>query len=97
MTQWEVVWKNKFIAALTKETPVFVSFDIDSLCSADAGGCSQAWPTGLKVSECLKFLKKLYSVANVRGLGIYEVAPNFDFDFKTSKAAALLAHQFIFS
>lgn len=94
---WTSVWKSKSLTGLTQNTPVYVSFDIDSLSSAEAGGCSQAWPTGLKISECMHFLKKLYSMSNVRGLGIYEVSPPYDFDFKTSKAAALLAHQFIFS
>lgn len=96
-SHWKAIWDHKYITELTQKTPVFISFDIDGLQAADAGGCSQAWPTGLKISECLSFLKTLYSISNPRGLGIYEVAPNYDYDFKTSKAAALLMHQFLFS
>lgn len=96
-TKWDCLWKNNYISRLTPQTPVFISFDMDAVCSGDAGGCSQAWPTGLKLNECLSFLKKLYSVSNTRGLGIYEVSPPYDFDFKTAKAAALLTYQYIFS
>ncbi len=81
---------------LTKETPVFISFDIDALAASEAGGCSQAWMTGLKVSEVLNFLGELYQKANTCGLGIYEVSPPLDRDFQTSKTAALIAHHFLF-
>lgn len=81
---------------LTPDTPVFISFDIDCLSSSDAGGCSQAWATGLKIQETLDFLNQLYQRFNCRGLGIYEVSPPLDTDFRTSKAAALLAYNFIF-
>ena len=94
---WDWVWWKPMLASLQMDTPVFVSFDIDALTAAEAGGASQAWATGLKVQDCLLFLEKLYSICNVRGLGIYEVSPPLDRDFQTSKTAALLAHQFIFS
>ncbi len=81
---------------ITKNTPVFISFDIDALRASEAGGCSQAWMTGLKFSECLQFLSALYKKSNTRGLGIYEVSPPLDRDFQTSKTAALLAHHFLF-
>lgn len=81
---------------LTSETPVFVSFDIDALSSSEAGGCSQAWVTGLQTQPCLNFLTELDRRSNCRGLGIYEVSPRLDFDFRTSKTAALLAYHFIF-
>lgn len=81
---------------LTSETPVFVSFDIDVLTSSEAGGCSQSWVTGLRTQECLDFLSELYRRANCRGLGIYEVSPPLDTDFRTSKTAALIAYNFLF-
>lgn len=85
------VFKN-----LTAETPLFISFDIDALSANEAGGCSQAWVTGLKTQECLHFLRALYQLADIRGLGIYEVSPPLDRDFQTSKTAALIAHHFLF-
>ena len=81
---------------ITKTTPVFISFDIDALAASEAGGCSQAWMTGLKIADCLKFLSSLYQKSNTRGLGIYEVSPPLDRDFQTSKTAALLVHHFLF-
>ncbi len=94
---WDIVWKNKFITELNKSTAVFISFDIDALAASDAGGCSQAWATGLKISDSIKFLNALYKKTNVRGLGVYEVSPPLDRDFQTSKTAALLAYDFIFN
>lgn len=81
---------------LTSDTPVFVSFDIDAITSSEAGGCSQSWVTGLQTQDCLDFLKELYKRSNCRGLGIYEVSPPLDTDFRTSKTAALLAFNFLF-
>lgn len=81
---------------LTPETPVFISFDIDSLTSSEAGGCSQSWVTGLHTQDCLDFLSRLYKKANCRGLGLYEVSPPLDTDFRTSKTAALIAYHFLF-
>jgi formiminoglutamase len=83
-------------ARLTPQTPVFVSFDIDCLSTSEAGGCSQSWATGLKLDHCLSFLSQLYRISNTRGLGIYEVSPPLDQDFRTSKTAAILAYHFIF-
>ncbi len=85
------VFKN-----LTPDTPLFISFDIDALAAHEAGGCSQAWVTGLKTADCLQFLSQLYKKSDPRGLGIYEVSPPLDRDFQTSKTAALIAHHFLF-
>lgn len=93
---WDIIWKNKMIQELDRSTPVWISFDIDALCAAEAGGCSQAWATGLKITDCLQFLNQLYKKSDVRGLGIYEVSPPLDRDFQTSKTAALLAYNFLF-
>jgi formiminoglutamase len=81
---------------LTSETPVYVSFDIDAITSSEAGGCSQSWVTGLRTQDCLDFLSELYRRSNCRGLGIYEVSPPLDTDFRTSKTAALIAYNFLF-
>ena len=94
---WESIWRTTELRNLDQNQPVFVSFDIDALTAAEAGGCSQAWATGLRLNECLKFLDQLYKKAKVRGLGIYEVSPALDWDNQTSKTAALLAYHFIFN
>lgn len=96
-TGWGAVWTQTALKDLEHDQPVFVSFDIDALTAAEAGGCSQAWATGLKIDECLNFLTQLYSKCKVRGFGVYEVSPPLDRDFQTSKTAALLLHHFIFN
>lgn len=95
-TQLQKILTHPLFQKLTPETPVYISFDIDSLSSSEGGGCSQSWATGLKVQECLDFMNQLYRLSDVRGLGIYEVSPPLDHDFKTSKSAALLAYSFLF-
>ena len=79
------------------EKKVFLSFDIDSLCQSQAPGCSQSFVGGLDFAEVRVALEFIYQQFDVRGLGIYEVSPLLDFDNRTSKAAALLAHQFLYS
>lgn len=76
---------------------VFISFDIDAFTSSEAPGCSQSWASGLHYAEVAESLSWLYKNFEVKGLGIYEVSPPLDHDNRTSKLAALLAHQFIFS
>lgn len=88
---------QKFFSTLTQDTPVFISFDIDSLCSAEAPGCSQSWTTGLKLQDYLKFFSSLNRKCDIRGLGIYEVSPPLDIDNLTSKAAALIAYNYLFA
>lgn len=90
------LFNEKVFRDLTLDTPVFISFDIDALTASEAGGCSQAWATGLRINETLKFLSVLYKRCKAQGLGIYEVSPLLDRDFQTSKTAALIAHHFIY-
>ena len=94
---WDKIWWNTTLKTIDRTTPVYVSFDIDALQAADGGGASQAWASGLKLQDCLQFLKKLYQNSDTLGLGVYEVSPPFDRDFQTSKTAALLIHQYLFS
>ena len=90
------LFKHSAFTHLTKQTPVFVSFDIDAITSSEAGGCSQSWATGIKTQEFLDFFATLCQTADVRGLGIYEVSPPLDTDNRTSKIAALIAYNFLF-
>lgn len=76
---------------------LFLSIDIDAFTSNEAPGCSQSWTTGLSTQEFLKSFLWLIKEFDVRGIGIYEVSPPLDQDHRTSKLAALLAHNFIFA
>jgi len=74
----------------------FISVDMDGFSNAYAPGCSQSFATGLQPDEFFKFVSFLCQDLDVRGLGLYECAPNLDFDNMTSKLAALIMHKFIF-
>lgn len=87
---------NSVFKDLSSQTPIFISFDIDCLTSTEAPGCSQSWPTGLKLQDCLFFIRDLQRKFSVKGLGIYEVSPTLDVASQTAKAAALLTYQSIF-
>lgn len=76
---------------------VFLSIDIDAFNSMEAPGCSQSWTTGLNTAEFIPAFRWLIQNFDVRGIGIYEVSPPLDQDNRTSKLAALLIHNFIFS
>ncbi|MEK2645338.1 formimidoylglutamase [Bdellovibrio sp. BCCA] len=76
---------------------VFLSIDIDAFTSNEAPGCSQSWTTGLFTKEFLESFLWLNREFDVRGIGIYEVSPPLDQDNRTSKLAALIAHNFIFA
>lgn len=80
-----------------KDSPVFISMDIDCITSNEAPGCSQSWTTGLKTDHVLTALATVYRTHAVAGMGIYEVSPPLDQDNRTSKLAALLMHHFLFS
>jgi formiminoglutamase len=74
--------------------PLWVSFDIDSLRSSEAPGCSQSWTTGLETKEVLKVFYWLTHHLDWQALSIYEVSPPLDVDLITVRTAALLMHQF---
>lgn len=87
---------NPFFSRLNKNTPIFLSFDMDCLSSTEAPGCSQSWVTGLKTQDFLSFMNTLVKQSNVAGLGIYETSPPLDLQDQTSKTAALIVYNYIF-
>lgn len=80
-----------------KNHPVFVSLDIDALRSSEAPGCSATSSLGLHLDDVVHCLKQLKRETQLNGLGIYEVSPPLDADDRTSKLAALVMHQVLFS
>lgn len=87
----------KKIMAGRETKKVFLSIDIDAFTSSEAPGCSQSWTTGLFTKEFLESFDWMIRHFDVCGIGIYEVSPPLDQDNRTSKLAALLSHNFIFS
>lgn len=88
--------KKHVLARITKKHALAASVDIDFFSSSIAPGASQAFPVGVPASEFLVFWS-YFLKRQPRFLGIYEVSPPLDLDSMTSKWAAILIHQFIFT
>ncbi|MGE3758570.1 MAG: arginase family protein, partial [Pseudobdellovibrionaceae bacterium] len=71
--------------------------DIDVFTSAEAPGCSQSWPTGLSVAEFWPAYQWLLKNYDTPLLSIYEVSPALDVDSRTSKLAACIAYEYLFT
>jgi len=86
---------ERLSSELLRRRPTFVSIDIDGFASAYAMGCSQSWPTGFVPNQIFPFLNSVFSLLDVKVLGIYEVSPPLDLDSRTVKLAAQILHQFL--
>ncbi|MEI7973067.1 MAG: arginase family protein [Bdellovibrio sp.] len=75
-----------------KGRPLFLSLDMDVFSSAYAPGCSASWPQGLGVKDFFQCLQPIFEKFRVLGMGIYEVSPPLDSDFRTCKLAAQILH-----
>lgn len=82
---------------ILKNRDTFLSVDIDGFSSNYAMGCSQSFATGFSPSCFFKVFQVLCERLDPKVLGIYEVSPPLDLDDKTSKLAALIVHNFIYS
>lgn len=80
---------------IVRPRPVFVSVDIDGFSNAVAPGCSQSWATGFMPADFFPTLSILAKRLDVKVLGIYEVSPPLDQDFRTAKLAAQVIHRVI--
>jgi len=65
---WDYLWNKTILAEMDSKRPVFVSFDIDAIQASEAGGCSQAWATGLRFQDCLNFLIAYTNSRQLKGL-----------------------------
>ena len=84
---------KKTLAKIPKQTPLWISVDIDGFHQAEAPGCSQSWNRGFTLREFLPALEFLIQKFQLSGFGIYEVSPPLDLDGRTSKLAALIMYE----
>lgn len=75
--------------------PLWISLDIDALCSSEAPGCSQSWTTGLKTTDLFDFMTWAMPAFSWKAFSIYEVSPPLDSDNRTSKLAAQFLHHYL--
>lgn len=93
LSQKEVA--NKFRALLPHELPFYLSFDIDSVRSGDAPGCSAPSPIGFRSEDALGICFEAGRHETTKMLDIVEVNPLFDRDSRTSKLAARMITWFL--
>ena len=74
----------------------YLSFDIDSIRSADAPGCSAPSPIGFSADEALQICSIAASSGQLIGFDLVEVNPLFDVDSRTSRLAARMIATCIF-
>ncbi len=74
----------------------YLSFDIDSIRSADAPGCSAPSPIGFSADEALEICLIAAKSGQLMGFDIVEVNPLFDVDSRTSRLGARMIATCIF-
>lgn len=84
---------KKVLARTPKNSPIWISMDIDGFSQSEAPGCSQSWVRGFHLQDYLPALHYLIQNFSLNGMGIYEVSPPLDIDSRTSKLAALLMYE----
>ncbi len=87
---------KQFEDIFIKKPPTYLSIDIDAFSAVFAPGASQSWPTGLTPDEFYPLFLLLIERLPVKLLGIYEVSPPLDENFKTQRLAAQIIHRFIY-
>lgn len=81
-------------ARLTKSGVQYLSFDIDSIRSSDAPGCSAPSSVGLSGYEACQ-IARLAGANGTQMLDIAEVSPPYDIDGRTSRLAARMIVYFL--
>ena len=81
-------------ALLDRDTPVYVSFDLDVLDPSLAPGVTTPEPGGLTFREVMEYFSVLMGL-NIIGADIVELAPDYDATFVSSVAAAKIAREML--
>ncbi len=74
---------------------LFLGFDMDSICSADAPGVSAPSPVGFSAREAVSIVRRIVSNHQVDLLEITEMNPLYDQDSKTARLASILAYTYM--
>ncbi|HYM21531.1 MAG TPA: formimidoylglutamase [Candidatus Kapabacteria bacterium] len=80
-----------FEKAISELGEFYLSFDIDSIRTSDAPGCSAPSPQGFSSDAALDICRIAAASGRLRGFDIVEVSPPFDIDGRTSRLAARMA------
>jgi formimidoylglutamase len=87
---------SRFSDILTSsELPYYVTFDIDSIRSSDAPGCSAPSPIGFTAEQALAMSFAAGLNSSTKVFDIVEVSPGYDNDGRTCRLAARMIANFI--
>ena len=81
-------------AVASEQQMEYLSFDIDSIRSSDAPGCSAPSPIGLTGYEACE-IARIAGAHGTQMFDIVEVSPAFDVDGRTSRLAARMIAYFL--
>lgn len=79
----------------SSELPYYITFDIDSIRSSDAPGCSAPSPIGFTAEQALAMSFASGQNNSTRVFDIVEVSPGYDNDGRTCRLAARMIANFI--
>ncbi len=88
--------ESSFTEAIEQVGKFYLSFDIDSIRSADAPGCSAPSPIGFSADDALQICSIAACSGQLIGFDLVEVNPLFDVDSRTSRLAARMIATCIF-
>jgi formimidoylglutamase len=74
---------------------IVLSFDLDACAQAFAPGVSAPQADGFSSKEAIEFMRIAAAEKKVHSLGIFELNPFLDIDFRTARLAATCAYHFI--
>lgn len=74
---------------------VVISFDLDALAEAHAPGVSAPQAEGFTPGEVIEMMEIAGEMKEVKSLGIFELNPSHDVDYRTARLAATAAWHFL--
>jgi formiminoglutamase/guanidinobutyrase len=89
------LFKRELKALARRCDAIVLSFDLDACAQAFAPGVSAPQADGFTSSEALEFMRIAAAEKKVCSLGIFELNPLLDLDFRTARLAATSAYHFI--
>lgn len=88
-------FKRELKALARRCDAIAVSFDLDACAQTFAPGVSAPQADGFTSAEALEFMRIAAAEKKVCSLGIFELNPLLDIDFRTARLAATAAYHFI--
>jgi agmatinase len=85
---------TSLVASLSRNTPIYVTFDMDVFDPSLVAGVTTPEPGGLTFKEVMEYFSVLKGM-NIVGADIVELAPDYDTTFVSSVSAAKVAREML--